>query len=78
MSAPPVKKSKISKPDQEQLMAMYNLLPKEAQKEGYEGLSKSYTLIKDDALDHPKSVSSLTSKCTMSIQFKLSVRKIKT
>lgn len=49
MSAPPVKKSKISKQEQEQLMAMYNLLPKEAQKEGYEGLSKSYTLIKDDA-----------------------------
>ena len=30
-------------------MAMYNLLPKEAQKEGYGGLSKSYTLTKDDA-----------------------------
>ena len=41
VSAPPVKKSKISKQEQEQLMAMYNLLPKEAQKEGYEGLSKS-------------------------------------
>ena len=49
MSEPPVQKRKISNQEQDQLMAMYNLLPKEAQKEGYEGLTKSYTLIKDDA-----------------------------
>ena len=49
MSAPPVKRPKISNEEQKQLMAMYKLLPVEAQKDGYEGLSKSYTFTKDDA-----------------------------